>query len=149
MPLPPSVTRMNRNGVRFTSNVDQANYKLKELTRAALRDIAKFLVAKMRYKGAQIGGGKLRGKKRLRNAFQYWVRKRETDLLVFTKAMTWYGYQQEMGTMNQPKREIIRGTVLENIQIIRDIQAQYLKHIENEEAALRLIDENDEGENDE
>ena len=43
MPVPPSVTRIDKNGVKFISGVDRCSYTLKELVRAALRDVGKFV----------------------------------------------------------------------------------------------------------
>ncbi len=147
MPLPRSVTRNTRNGVRFTSNVDRVNYTLNELTRAALRDIGKFLRYKLIVEVNKLAGGALRSTKLANAAYQYWNRRRETDLVIGIrtgkkgKQTSWYGVQQELGTENQPKRDILRKTVTENISVIRQIQAQYLEHIENEMTAQRLIDE--------
>jgi hypothetical protein len=140
MPMPRSVTRINRNGVTFISSVDRVRYTTKMLTTAALYDIAKLLIRRMRLKGSRIGGRKLKGTKRLKSAFQYWLLKIENELLIGTKANTWYGEQQELGTLNQPKREIIRGTVMENIDIIEQIQAHYLEHIQNDREARIAIE---------
>jgi hypothetical protein len=140
--MPRSVTRINRNGVVYTSNVDRAQYTLRELTRAALRDIGKFVSFKARTLVRSIAGKALRRSNRPKNAFQYWNRKRETDLVVGIKHDTWYGVDQELGINGQPKRDILRQTVLNNIDTIIQIQAKYLEHIENELEAQRLIDEN-------
>ena len=43
MPVPKSVTKLSKNGVTFKSDVDKANYFLYELSRAALRDVAKLV----------------------------------------------------------------------------------------------------------
>src|SRR5690554_8036316 len=43
MPMPKSVTKVKKGGVEYTSNVDKTQYTIHELTRAALRDVAKFL----------------------------------------------------------------------------------------------------------
>jgi hypothetical protein len=79
--------------------------------------------------------------KRIYNSTQYWVRKRETDLQIGIKHAGWYGVQQELGTSNQPKREILRSTVFESIDDIRRVQGAYLSAIEDENRALGLIDE--------
>lgn len=39
MSVPSSVTKITKDGVEFTSNVDRVNYTMKELCRAALRDV--------------------------------------------------------------------------------------------------------------
>ena len=43
MSAPKSVTKINKNGVTYTSNVDAAKYYIFELSRAALRDVAKYV----------------------------------------------------------------------------------------------------------
>ena len=65
MPMPKSVTKISKNGVEVISSVDKANYLITELTRAAMKDVAKYVLkivranvrgisrqtAKMRYAG--------------------------------------------------------------------------------------------------
>lgn len=142
MPMPPSVTRINKDGVQFISNVDRAKYTLQELERAALKDTAKFLRKKMLDELRKLPG--MRRHRRLWASTQYWVRKKETDLLIGFKHDSWYGVQQELGTSKQPKREVLRKTVMENINTIRLIQGQYLKHIEDENRAKGIINEAEE-----
>lgn len=146
MPMPRSVTRVRRNGVEFTSNVDRAKYTIQELSRAALKDVAKLIRKRMIEKAKKMPG--LKRNKRIYNSFQYWVRRQEGDLVVGVKHDTWYSTQQELGTSKQPKRSIIRDTVYDNIDQIRIIQGQYLSAIENENRALGLIDEGEEVGND-
>ena len=43
MPIPKSVTKIKKGNVEFISNVDRVQYTLTELTRAALRDVGKFI----------------------------------------------------------------------------------------------------------
>ncbi len=43
MAVPKSVVRFKKNGVEYTSSVDRVNYTIVELTRAALRDVGKYL----------------------------------------------------------------------------------------------------------
>jgi hypothetical protein len=142
MPLPRSVVRINRNGVKFTSSVERAEYTLEELTRAALRDIGKLVTFKARDKVRAIANHSMKRSQRVKNAFQSWNRRRETDLQVGIKHETWYGVDQELGLDGQPKRDILRKTVFENINVIQEISAKYLKHIEDEMTAQRMIDEN-------
>lgn len=139
MALPRSVTKVTRNGVEFTSNVDRAQYTITELVRAALRDSAKIIRRRSLDKARKLPG--LKRGKRPTNAFQYWLRSREGDLLVGIKHDTWYGVEQELGTNSQPKRGILRDSVYENIDIIRQAQGQYLSAIANENSALALINE--------
>src|SRR5690625_4464599 len=72
---------------------------------------------------------------------QYWVRRRETDVQSGCKHDTWYGVEQELGTNNQPARNILRNAVYNNIDEIRRIQGQYLSAIEDENRAIGLISE--------
>ena len=149
MPMPKSVTKIDRKGgVTFTSNVDRISYTINELTRAALRDTAKFLRKKMIERLKQLPG--MRKNRRIYKAVQTWVRSREADLQIGfgntkwgVSGDTWYGIQQELGTKNQPKRSILRDTVYDNISQIREIQAKYLVEVENENKALALINESE------
>ena len=139
MSMPRSVTRVNKGGVKFISNVDRAKYTLAELERAALKDTAKFLRRRMVDKLKQLPG--MRRSKRIYSSTQYWVRRREADLQIGVKHDSWYGARQELGTSKQPKRGVVRNTVMENINQIRIIQGQYLKAVEDENKARGLIDE--------
>jgi hypothetical protein len=139
MSLPRSVTRVTREGVEFTSNVDRAKYLLVELQRAALRDVAKFLRKRMIEKLKNLKG--MKKSRRLYKSTQYWVRRIEADLQIGFKHNTWYGVDQELGTSKQPRRNILRDTVFENIDQIRVIEGKYLSAIEDENRALGLIDE--------
>lgn len=141
MPLPKSVTKVKRDGVEFTSNVDRVQYTIEELQRAALRDVAKLIRKRMITKLKKLPG--MKRSRRIYRSTQYWVRRRETDLQIGFKHDTWYGVEQELGTKNQPKREVLRGTVHENINEIRVIQGKYLSAIEDENKAIGLINEDD------
>ncbi len=139
MPMPRSVTRVNKNGVKFISSVDRVKYTMAELERAALKDTAKFLRRRMVDKLKQLPG--MRRSKRIYSSTQYWVRRRETDLQIGVKHDSWYGAHQELGTSRQPRRGVVRNTVMGNIDQIRIIQGQYLKAIEDENRARGLINE--------
>jgi HK97 gp10 family phage protein len=139
----PSVVKVTKNGVEFTSSIDRTKYLLSELERAALREVGKFM-RKIIWKQARLQAGHRKGK-RISNAFQFWVRKRETDLQIGIKANTWYGVDQELGTKKQPRRAILSNAVMNNIDDIRRIMAVYLKYVEDEQLALQKIDENEEG----
>jgi len=142
MPIP-SPIKIKKNGVEYVSKVDRAKYTLLELSRAALRDTGKFIRRRLLDDVRKLRG--LRKGKRPPNAFQTWVRKRETDLQIGIKHDTWYGVGQELGTKNQPKRDLLRTAVFANLDEIRRIQGAYIKEIEDENRALGLINENDEG----
>lgn len=144
MPMPKSVIRINKDGVKYISSCDKAQYTITELTRAALRDVGKFLARRCNEKAQAIPG--LRQSKRVRgrsSAFQYWARKKECDLQVGIKHNTWYGVEQELGANKQPKRAILYKTAYENIAEIVKIESQYLSALEDEAKALALIDESE------
>lgn len=141
MSLPKSVVKFNRNGVTYTSSVDRVSYTIQELTRAALRDVGRYVSRTCNSAAMKLPGMKksrrVRGKS---SAFQYWVRKKETDLQVGIKHNTWYGADQELGTKNQPKRGILRASVYDNIAEIVKIESQYLSALESEAEALAKIE---------
>lgn len=141
MALPKSVTKINKDGVTFVSNVDAVNYTLEELTRAALRDSAKLIRKRMVEALKQLPG--MRRNRRLYRSTQYWVRRRETDLQIGFKHDAWYGAKSELGTSGQPARGILRDTVYSNIEEIRKIQSQYLSGISQENPNLSGTSEDD------
>lgn len=144
MSVPKSVVRFNKNGIQYVSSVDKAQYLITELTRAALRDVGKYVVRICNSEAMKLPGLKksrrVRGKS---SAFQYWVRKQEGDLQVGIKHGTWYGTEQELGTDKQPKRGILRNSVYNNIATIVEIESKYLSALESEAKALNLIDSED------
>lgn len=148
MAPPKSVMKINKDGVTFTESVDRANYFITELTRAAMKDVAKYVLRIVR---ANVRGISNQTKK-MRYAgmrYQYWVRKKECDLQLGIENTAkgadsaWWADQSELGTGNQPKRGFLRSAVYDNIDMIRKIEAQYLSGIETEDESLI-----DEGEND-
>lgn len=151
MSVPKSVIRLNKNGFKFVSSVDYVQYTIDELTRAALRDVGKYLVSRCKAKVGKLKGfEKKKGEPPNRRvfqgsnvAFQYWARKIEGDLQVGIKHDTWYGVDQELGANKQPRREILRSTVLENIETIIEIEKAYLTAIEDDPE--RLIAESKHG----
>lgn len=148
MGLPPSVTKISKNGVTFTESVDRANYLITELTRAAMKDVAKYVLRIVRANVRAISSQT----KKMRYAgmrYQYWVRKKECDLQLgientkFGADSAWWADQSELGTAGQPKRGFLRSAVYDNISTIREIEAQYLSAIEDELNAASMIDENE------
>lgn len=146
MPLPKSVIKNSKNGVQYISHVDQAQYTIKELSRAALRDVSKFLRYEIIKKIRNLRG--MRKGKRASKAIGYWLRKIEGDLQIGLKANTWYGIDQELGYKNQPHRNFLRDTVYQNIDTIVEIESKYLSAINNSDNGLSLINENEEREPD-
>src|SRR5690606_30055132 len=142
MPAPPSVIKIKKDGVEFVSSVDRTKYTMAELERAALKETAKFLRRRMLDELRKLPG--IRRHIRLWRSSQYWVRTQETDLIIGCKHGPWSRAHQELGTKGQPRRRVLRKTVLDNIDTIRLIQGQYLQHVEDENRALGLIDEREE-----
>ncbi len=134
MGAPKSVIKIKKDGVEFTSSVDRVNYTLRELTRAALRDVGRYVCNRTRKQIKRRTG-------RVAKNTQYWVRKKEGDLQVGFKPGGFYGGFQELGTEKQPKIGALYNSVKDNIKTIRDIEGQYLSAIEDEQRALSLIDE--------
>lgn len=147
MPIPKSSLKFKRDGVEFTSSVDRCSYTIQELSRAALRDVGRYVVRMTTRKIRTLPG--LARTKYVQKRVQFWVRKQEGDLQVGlhniarqkNPGATWYGIDQELGLNGQPKRGFLTSSVYDNIKTIRDIEAQYLSAIEDEQRALALIDE--------
>lgn len=145
MSVPKSVVKINKDGVTYTSSVDRAAYTILELTRAALRDVGRYLA-----RTANSSAMKLKGLKKSRrvrgrtSTFLYnvpWAKSGLPHLEVGVTDDTWYGVQQELGTSKQPKRRILRNAANDNIAKIIEIESQYLSSLEDEAKALRLISE--------
>lgn len=144
MGVPKSVIRFNKNGVQYVSSCDRVQYTIRELTRAALRDVGKFVVRRCNDRAMELHG--LRKSQRVRgktSVFTYWARKIECDLQVGIRWDTWYGTAQELGTSKMPKLGILQNTTYDNIAEIIKIESQYLSALEDEAEALALIDEDD------
>lgn len=136
--LPKAVTKIKKDGIEFVSSVDRTSFFISELQRAALRDVAKFIRKRMIEKLKKLPG--MKRAKRPYSGTQFWIRKRETDLVIGFKHDAWYSARSELGTHGQPARGILRQTVFENIDEIQRIQGQYLSAIQDENKALGLID---------
>lgn len=149
---PKSVTKIKRDGVEYTSNVEAADYYLFELSRAALRDVGRFVKRRWRdayyahFKRRTGAGGKatkiqvLSGKKTL-------YPRVEIGLPLSKKGTTvdgFYSYFQEFGSSKTPRLGLLQKAVQENIAEIVKIESQYLSGLSGEAEDLeRLIDEND------
>lgn len=139
----PRKMRIQKGNVIYENSFDRTQYTIRELTRAAQMDTARLMRREMLREAKKQPG--MRRSRRPLGAFQYWVRKRELDLIIGSKHDSWYGSDQELGSSNQPKRGIIKGVVMKNINNIRKIQGQYLSAVEDENRALGLIRPDDDG----
>lgn len=148
MAAPKSVMKINKDGVQFTESVDRANYFITELTRAAMKDVAKFILRIVR-KNVRAINNQTRRMRYAPLRYQYWVRKKECDLQLGIENTArgantaWWADQAELGTANQPKRGFLRSAVYDNIDTIRKIEAQYLSGIETEDESQIDEEEND------
>ena len=155
MAAPKSVTKVYRSGakagqVEFTSNVDRVNYTIEELTKAALRDVGKVLIPKIRQETPKKTG-------LLAKSWQKWVKKSkadghmELDLGVYTAAQAKkkgqsYAHHAHLvllghATVNGGFVEgnnFVYQVVADNMQLIRDVEGQYLSAIEDEQKALSI-----------
>lgn len=144
----PSTMKFKKGDVVFESNVDRANYTINELTRAALKDVGRFIL-RICAKEVRSINPYLKKSKYATKRYQMWVRKKENDLQLgientkFGAESAWWADQAELGTHRQPKRGILRNAVYENIDKIRQIEAQYLSAVEDDIKAQQLIDENE------
>lgn len=145
MSVPKSVVRFRKNGIEYISSVDRASYTILELSRAAMRDAAKFIARKANEAAMKLPG--LKKSRRVRgrtSTFLYtvpWAKEGLPHLEVGVTHDTWYGVDQELGNSQQPKRQILRNAVYNNIPKIIEIESKYLSALEDEAKALSLIDE--------
>ena len=145
MSVPKSVVRFKKDGVEYTSSVDRASYTILELTRAAMRDVGKFIARTANNEAMKLQG--LKKSRRVRgrtSTFLYnvpWAKAGLPHLEVGVTHGTWYGEHQELGTSKQPKRQILRNSANRNIAKIIEIESKYLSALEDEAKALSLISE--------
>lgn len=145
MSVPKSVVRFKKNGIEYTSKVDFACYTIVELTRAALRDVGKFLARKANEAAMKLPG--LKKSRRVRgrtSTFLYnvpWAKTGLPHLEVGVTHDTWYGVDQEVGSSSQPKRSILKNAAQLNVAKIVEIESKYLSALEDEAHALSLINE--------
>lgn len=144
MSAPKSVVKVKKNGVEYTSNVDACEYYLFELSRAALRDVGKFVRKKWRteyysiFKKHSGDGGRavtykvISGQNTKYPRIQLGLKTGRSD--------GFYAYFQEFGSSRTPKMGILTGIVENNVQTIVEIESKYLSGLEDEARALALID---------
>ena len=145
MSVPKSVTKITKNGVEYTSNVDACEYYIFELNRAALRDVAKFVKRTFResfytYFDKETGNaGKATQSVVLSNKDTKFPR---VEIgLKKSQLKGVYGYEQEFGTSTVPRLGLLTDAVESNIAKIVEIESKYLSALESEAQALALIDE--------
>ena len=140
MPIPKSIVKFKKGNVEYISNVDRVQYTIEELSRAALRDVGKYICNRFR---SNYYGIFKRKKGKVGRYTQYWVRKKECDLQIGIKPFAFYGAFQEFGSSKTQKLGLLRQTVDENIAKIVEIESKYLSALEDEAKALSLIKEDE------
>lgn len=153
MAIPKSVTKISKDGnVTYTQSVDRVNYTIRELTRAALRDVGKYVCKQFRI---SFYSHFKRHKYKIGKGAQYWVmhNKKYQEHVELQVGLTngtkprhpnaWYGGYQELGTSKQPKLGLLTHAVQDNIATIIEIESKYLSALEDEARALSLISEED------
>ena len=147
MSAPKSVVKVKKTGVEYTSNVDAAEYYIFELTRAALRDVGKFVKAEFRnkfytYFDKQTGNaGRATSYVVLSNKDTKYPR---VEIgLKKSQLKGVYGYEQEFGTSNIQRLGLLTEAVQGNIPTIVEIESKYLSALEDEAKALALINESE------
>ena len=146
MPTPKSVIKINKDGVKYESFADQDKYYIFELTRAALRDVGKY-VRKMFFNEYYKIFQKKTGKGGKAIQVKVWSSKSTTNPRVSVgwkkgRSDGFYSWFQEVGTKGQnPQRRhgILQKVVNDNISEIIKIESQYLSEVGND----RLIDESE------
>lgn len=131
----PKGAKITRKGIEFVNNVDPVKYTLKELIRAALRDCGKLFCT--RFKSAYYSEFR-RNRGRVGRFTQYWVRSKQDipDLQVGIKPNAFYGGLQEFGGMKIPRLGLMTKTAQDNIENFRQLQAQYLSALNNDNPTI-------------
>ncbi len=147
MSAPKSVTKINKNGVTYTSNVDACQYYIHELCRAALRDVGKFIRTKWRqiyyehFTRHSGDGGKATNYNVI--ASKSTTAPRVQVGLKTGKVDGFYAYYQEFGSSKQPRLGLLTSLVEDNVAQIVEIESKYLSALESEAEALSLINESE------
>lgn len=147
MPVPKSVTKINKNGITFKSDVDKANYFIWELSRAALRDVSKLVRRRFRDKFYTVFQ-KITGKAPKSYGYKVLASKSTTAPRVeigyqraskSNKVEGFYASFQELGTKHQDAKAVLKSVVEDSVADIIKIESQYLSGLEAEARALSLI----------
>lgn len=131
----PKGAKIKKNGIEFVNNVEVVKYTLKELIRAALRDCGKLFCN--RFRQAYYSHFKRR-KGRVGRYTQYWVRSKQDtpDLQVGIKPNAFYGGFEEFGSSKTPRLGLMTSTAQDNIDNFKQLQAQYLSALNEENPSV-------------
>lgn len=148
----PSVVKIKKGNVEYTSKVEIAKFTIRELTARALIDVGRYVIYHTRRSVSDLWNysnpkkGKLKPeKKKAPMRYQQWLKRRENILVLGVEnkkhgaVSAWWADQSELGTNGQPKRAFLFKTVQASIPTIVQIEAQYLAYMNDEAAALAQI----------
>lgn len=142
MSAPKSVVKIKKGNVYYESKVDFVCYNIFELTRAAMRDVGKFLAGQMRSAARKLPGSQRDRFVRYKTGGIIFKVPFNRDGLphveIGTTADSWYTEDHELGTSGQPRRGILKDTAYKNIAKIIEIESKYLSALEDEAATLNL-----------
>ena len=146
MPTPKSVVRINKKGIQYVSEVDKAQYYIHELTRAALRDVGKFIARTFR-DSYYSHFSKRTGQAGKATKYKVWSSAKTTAPRVEIGLKTgqvngFYAYFQEFGSSKTPRLGLLQKAAKENIDEIIKIESQYLSAL-NGEPSESLVKESD------
>lgn len=153
MPTPKSSTKTiikdGKSEVIYESNLDATQYYIYELTRAALRDVGKFVTKT--FKAAYYSHfNKISGNAGKATKYKVWAGQKTTHPRIQIGLKTgpvpgFYAYFQEFGTSTGiPQLGLLTHAVEDNVAEIVKIESQYLSGLSDEAARLEsLIDESD------
>lgn len=143
MSTPKSVVKFKKDGVTYTSNVDACQYYIHELSRAALRDVGRFIRTKWKsvfyqhFKKHTGEAGKAVNYNVIASKTTYAPRVQVG--LKSGKVDGFYAYFQEFGTSRQPRLGLLSGFVEDNIQQIVEIESKYLSALNNDESTVDAL----------
>lgn len=108
----PSVMKIKKGNVEYTGKVDIAKYTIRELTRRALLDVGRYVTYNVRKNVQAIFPftGVIIKKHRASERYQYWVLKKENELLLGVENMkkgaktAWWADQLELDSFVIPPR---------------------------------------------
>lgn len=156
MSTPKAVTKIkqDKNGthVEYVSNCDAVQYYFFELSRAALRDVGKFVAKKFKeeyYRYFNRHTGKTGGTTKYRVFSSKNTKFPRVEVGLKGGAgsgVRWWSYLQEFGARDGsvPKLGLLQKSVNDNVAEIIKIESQYLSGLEGEAERLEKMIEEDE-----
>lgn len=114
----PSVMKIKKGNVEYTSKVDIAKYTIRELTRRALLDVGRYVSYNVR-KNLK-AAFPFTNKHRMSECYQYWVLKKENELILGVENLrkgaktAWWADQLEMDAFVIPPRGVKKKAAKKN-----------------------------------